>query len=184
MIATFSRVSGRLGVEPKEAERFFKFAVVGVIGFVVDFGIFNLLVGPFRDLLAMGQPLNDFFVSLGLSAEQALALAPTFASTISFLAAIMSNFTWNRYWTYPDSRDKSPRRQFAMFFLVSVVGILIRVPIITFLHGPLSRVFGLVPVLDPYAVLLGDNAALAIAVVVVMFWNFFANRYWTYNDVE
>ena len=35
-----------------------------------------------------------------------------------------------------------------------------------------------------YAVRLGENAALAVSVVVVMFWNFFANRYWTYNDVE
>lgn len=183
MIATFSRVSDRFGINPREAERFFKFAVVGAIGFVVDFGIFNLLVGPFRAFLAIGAPLNMFFVSLGLSPEQAYALAPTFAGTISFLAAILSNFMWNRYWTYPDSRDKSPRRQFAMFFVVSLVGIIIRLPIITFLHGPLTQLFALVPSLEPFAVLLGDNAALAVAVVVVMFWNFFANRYWTYNDV-
>jgi putative flippase GtrA len=184
MIATFSRVSSHFGVNPKEAERFFKFAVVGAIGFIVDFGIFNLLVGPFRAMLAVGQPLNDFFVSLGLSPEQALGLAPTFASTISFIAAIISNFLWNRYWTYPDSRDKSPRRQFAMFFLVSLIGILIRIPIITFLHGPLANLYTLIPVLEPYAIILGDNTALAISVIVVMFWNFFANRYWTYNDVD
>lgn len=183
MIATFSRVSDRFGINPKETERFLKFAVVGAIGFAVDFGIFNLLVGPFRTFLAIGAPLNEFFVGLGLSPEQAYALAPTFAGTISFLAAILSNFIWNRYWTYPDSRGKSPRRQFAMFFLVSLVGIIIRLPIITFLHGPLTQMFALVPWLEPYAVLLGDNAALAVAVVVVMFWNFFANRYWTYNDV-
>ena len=36
MIATFTRVSGRFGVDPKEAERFFKFMVVGAIGFLVD----------------------------------------------------------------------------------------------------------------------------------------------------
>lgn len=184
MIATFSRVSGRFGVKPKEAERFFKFAVVGAIGFVVDFGIFNLLVGPFRSILAIGAPTNDLLVASGLTPEQALGLAPTLASTISFLAAILSNFLWNRYWTYPDSRDKSPRRQFAMFFVVSLVGILIRVPIITFLHGPLTRLVSVVPLFEPYAVRLGDNLALAVAVVVVMFWNFFANRYWTYNDVE
>ncbi len=32
--------------------------------------------------------------------------------------------------------------------------------------------------------LLGDNLAVAFAVGIVMFWNFFINRYWTYNDVE
>jgi putative flippase GtrA len=184
MITAVAKASGRFGVNPKEAERFLKFAVVGTIGFVVDFGIFNLLVGPFRSLLAVGEPLNSFFVNLGLTELQAVALAPSFAGTISFIAAIVSNFLWNRYWTYPDSRSKSRRRQFVMFFLVSLVGILIRIPIITFLHGPLTGLYELIPALSPYAVRLGDNTSLAISVVVVLFWNFFANRYWTYNDVE
>ena len=155
-------------------------AKAGLVGVRILAQVFRR---PGRVFLAIGAPLNMFFVSLGLSPEQAYALAPTFAGTISFLAAILSNFMWNRYWTYPDSRDKSPRRQFAMFFVVSLVGIIIRLPIITFLHGPLTQLFALVPSLEPFAVLLGDNAALAVAVVVVMFWNFFANRYWTYNDV-
>ncbi|MFN2135854.1 MAG: GtrA family protein [Candidatus Promineifilaceae bacterium] len=184
MIATVARVSGRFGVNPKEVERFLKFAVVGAIGFVVDFGIFNLLIGPFYGLLAAGKPLSNFFVQLGLTPEQALTLAPAFAGTISFVAAIISNFLWNRYWTYPDSRSKSTRRQFVMFFVVSLAGILIRIPIITFLHKPLTSLLALVPTLEPYSARLGENAALAVSVVVVMFWNFFANRYWTYNDVD
>jgi putative flippase GtrA len=32
--------------------------------------------------------------------------------------------------------------------------------------------------------MLGKNLTLAIAVSVVMLWNFFINRYWTYNDVN
>ncbi len=31
---------------------------------------------------------------------------------------------------------------------------------------------------------IGTNIAQGIAVVIALFWNFFANRYWTYNDVE
>ena len=31
---------------------------------------------------------------------------------------------------------------------------------------------------------LGESIAWALAVVIVMFWNFFVNRYWTYNDVD
>jgi len=31
---------------------------------------------------------------------------------------------------------------------------------------------------------LAKNMTLAIAVIVVMFWNFFVNRYITYSDVE
>ena len=46
MITTLEQVSTRLGVKPKEAKRFVKFLIVGAIGFVVDFGFFNLLLGP------------------------------------------------------------------------------------------------------------------------------------------
>jgi putative flippase GtrA len=31
---------------------------------------------------------------------------------------------------------------------------------------------------------LARNVTLAIAVGIVMLWNFFMNRYWTYNDVD
>ena len=31
---------------------------------------------------------------------------------------------------------------------------------------------------------LGTFFAMIIGVIVVMFWNFFVNRYWTYNDVD
>ncbi len=184
MIATLTRVSGRFGINPVEAERFFKFMVVGAIGFVVDFGLFNLLIEPFNQLLMPGAPLFALLTNIGLSPEFVVTLGPTFAGTISFIAAIISNFLWNRYWTYPDSRSKSPRRQFVMFLLVSFTGILIRVPIITFLHEPLTSLFSLIPILEPYAERLGENAALAVSVLIVLFWNFFANRYWTYSDVD
>ena len=84
MIATFARVSGRFGLNPKEAERFFKFMVVGAIGFVVDFGLFNLLIEPFNRLLSVGAPLFTFMVNLGLDPALVVTLGPTFAGTISF----------------------------------------------------------------------------------------------------
>ena len=31
---------------------------------------------------------------------------------------------------------------------------------------------------------LGANLAIMVALVIVMMWNFFVNRYWTYNDVQ
>jgi putative flippase GtrA len=185
MISIFTGVADRFGINTREAERFFKFAVVGVMGFIVDFGIFNLLSGPFALLLAEGAALHRPLRGLGLNAEQVMALAPTFASAVSFIAAIISNFLWNRFWTYPDSRSRSLRRQFALFTLVSVAGILIRTPIITFTHGPFTQLIRRgVPFLAPYAKRLGENMSLVLAVIIVMFWNFFVNRYWTYNDVE
>jgi putative flippase GtrA len=178
-------LAGHAGVPILEAKRFIKFAVVGAIGFVVDFGVFNLLLNPFALLMAPGTAVHQGLVSLGLSTPQVATLVPTFPGAISFVMAILSNFLWNRYWTYPDSRSKSFRRQFAQFWVVSVTGILIRVPIITFTHQAFTQMIVLaMPTLSPLSVRLGKNLALVLSVLVVMFWNFFVNRYWTYSDVN
>ena len=184
MITTLEVVSTRLGIPPRETKRFVKFLIVGAMGFVVDFGIFNLLLSPINHWLAPGQWLYGLLAQFGLSDQSITHLGPSIASTISFVAAVFSNYLWNRYWTYPDSRSRSHRRQFAMFFLVSVVGVFIRVPIV-FLTTPLFRsLVGSMGSLQAYTTRLADNLSLMVAVVVVLFWNFFANRHWTYNDVE
>jgi len=145
----------------REFTRFLRFAVVGIVGAVVDFGIENLLhrwIGI------------DYVISGG----------------ISFVCAILSNFIWNRYWTYPDSRSKPVVRQLMEFGLVSVAGLAIRLPMLHFLEPVVTRWTEALPanlwILPPD--LLGENLTLAMAVIVVMFWNFFINRYWTYNDVK
>ena len=156
----------------KEFQRFTKFLVVGITGFIVDFGIFNLLL-------------------------RALNFQPVLAQAISFTLAAINNFIWNRYWTYPDSRSKPILRQFGMFFVLSVIGLLIRTPIFALFSGPMvalveamqSGVFaGLIDFVTGTLRIsieqLGYNLALAIAVLVVLFWNFFSNRFITYSDVK
>ncbi|NJN55661.1 MAG: GtrA family protein [Anaerolineae bacterium] len=129
MVAIFANAAGRFGVNTKEAERFIKFLVVGTLGFVVDFGIYNLLLGPLDTLLTSGSAVETFLLSLGLSQEWVEGTLPALlAGTISFICAIISNFTWNRYWTYPDSRSKPIVRQFTQFFLVSLSAIVLRLP--------------------------------------------------------
>ncbi|MCP5100929.1 MAG: GtrA family protein [Chloroflexi bacterium] len=181
MVALFVNVAGRFGINAKEAERFFKFAVVGAIGFVVDFGVSNLLLIPFDNGLQEGRPLHAFVARFTAMPEDQALL---FAGTISFICAIISNFIWNRYWTYPDSRSKSFRRQFVQFSVVSIAGIVIRSPILAFAYAPFTTLVANVSALEPYAARIGANLALVLAVIIVMFWNFFVNRYWTYSDVE
>jgi putative flippase GtrA len=143
----------------RELERFAKFMVVGGIGFVVDFGTYNLLI-------------------------ELAGLPPEFAGAVSLVLAICSNFAWNRYWTYPDSRSKRLVQQFVQFFIINVLAIVIRLPIIALTRDlfatALENLFSLAPAT---AETLGNNLALAVAVVIAMFWNFFANRFWTYSDV-
>ncbi len=167
----------------KEFKRFAKFLVVGVTGFVVDFGVFNLLIR------AVGLP--------DVQAIGILIKGATQAQAVSFTLAAINNFFWNRYWTYPDSRSKPILRQFGMFFLLSVIGLAIRTPIFSLMSSPAKTIVDSLPY-GPFEGLLnfavntvhltaeqlGYNGALAIAVLVVLFWNFFANRFITYSDVK
>jgi putative flippase GtrA len=161
-------------LQNKEFTRFRKFAVVGIIGAVIDFGTFTVLrASGWLDGVKITLPVG-MLTGVGI------------AGAIAFVLAVVSNFIWNRYWTYPDSRSKSIAWQLFTFFVVNIVGIFIRIPILEYASRPLANlVTGVLPGLSQDTALwLGENGAWAIAVVIVMFWNFFVNRYWTYNDVE
>ena len=144
----------------RERARFLKFATVGAIGSLLDIGIANLLT-------------------------HLLNMRLVYAGSISFICAVFSNFTLNRYWTYPDSRSRPLVHQLGMFFLVNSIGIAIRVPILHFVEPFMARKFESLAHLSPAtAESLAKNATLILAIGVVMMWNFFVNRYWTYNDID
>lgn len=144
----------------KEQSRFLRFAMVGAFGAIVDFGIFN--------------SLTHFF-----------PISAVAASVISFIAAVFSNFTWNRYWTYPDSRSKHVAHQLIQFLVISFIGLAIRTPLFAYLEKITIQYFSKPTFQLPFTpTFIGHNLSLAISIVVVMLWNFFANRFWTYADVE
>ena len=148
--------------DPRERTRFIRFAIVGTIGAGVDFATFNLFSSVFH-------------------------FHHVVASILSFSCAILSNFTWNRYWTYPDSRSKPITRQLITFSIVNIMGLAIRTPLFALLSSPLAVLFIKIDyswISTISAEVLGHNAALAFAILVVMMWNYFVNRYWTFNDVE
>lgn len=164
------------GDNPKELERFLKFAIVGLTGAVVDFGILIILQAT---ILPPEKPLNV-----------------AIATSIAFIAAVLNNFTWTRLWVYPDSRSRSVRRQLLQFTLISLTGGLARTVWITATYYEMGHF--LMPIVLPFIHLLrpeytpgrlgeealGSVVSQLIAMAAVMLWNFFANRYWTYNDVE
>ena len=144
----------------KERVRFLKFATVGAIGSVIDILIMNLLT-------------------------HLLNMRLVYAGTISLICAIISNFLLNRYWTYPDSRSRHFLHQLSMFFLVNVVGIVFRIPILHYVEPVMAdAVKSMVHLSSGSAQIVAKNATLAFAIAVVMIWNFFINRYWTYNDID
>ncbi|MCB0255234.1 MAG: GtrA family protein [Anaerolineae bacterium] len=144
------RVSARTGVKPVELIRFIKFAIVGAIGMVVDLTVLTFS----REIL--GLPLM-------------LAVA------LGFSTAVVSNFTWNRFWTFPESRDRPIASQLVQFTVVNLIGLGINEAIVLSLHPIFS---GLLQ--DPFAYL----GAKVIAIGVVLFWNYGVNRVWTYKGIE
>ncbi|MDH3943070.1 MAG: GtrA family protein [Anaerolineae bacterium] len=145
--------------DSRERSRLIKYSIVGGTGALVDFSVFNLLV--------------------------ALSLSPLLSSIFSFIAAVISNFTWNRLWTFPDSRSKPITRQLMEFSVVSVLGLAIRTPIFAFLEPTFISIISNLPLSLPIdSTLLGRNLALAVVIAIVMLWNFYVNRRWTFNDVD
>ncbi|MFN2216601.1 MAG: hypothetical protein ACK2TS_06620, partial [Anaerolineales bacterium] len=64
-------------------------------------------------------------------------------------------------------------------------GIAIRVPILHYLEPAVSQLLvNNVDIPETLNQVISNNLTLAIAILIVMLWNFFANRYWTYNDVN
>ncbi|MCK6582871.1 MAG: GtrA family protein [Anaerolineales bacterium] len=147
--------------DSRERIRFIKFALVGALGAAIDFGVMNLL-------------------SHGI-----LELPLVFAGTISFICAVISNFTWNRYWTYPESRSRPILNQLVMFFIVNAAGMAIRIPTLHYLEPPILKfVESAFRATHVSAEFIAKNLTLAAAVGIVMMWNYFINRYWTYNDID
>ncbi len=139
-----------LARRPKEFERFLKFAVVGVIGMVVDFSVLNLMH------LKVGLPLAT-------------------SNAISFTTAVISNFTWNRLWTFPESRQRPLMSQLGQFALVNVIGLGINTALLLGVDHLLRSIIA-----EPWSY----NLAKAFAIGVVLFWNYFINRLWTYKGIE
>ncbi len=142
-----------------EKKRFIKFALVGISGTVVDFGIFNLL-------------------------SSWLGFATIPSSVVSFIAAVINNFHWNRQWTYPESKERPFSEQFGKFAVVSVAGLVIRTLIFSSIETPLIQASQ--PVASATglsAEIIGHNLALAFVIIIVLFWNYFANKIWTYKGI-
>jgi len=163
---SLSRIVNFTHANSKELTRFLKFSVVGTLGTVIDFGGLNLLI------LAFG-------------------FSKVLANTCSFSVAVLSNFVWNRLWTFPESRDRPVVPQLAQFVLVNIGGLLLNQAIFLSLDAWVLGEAGALA--TPMAALalniglahykLAYNLSKAIATIIVLFWNFGANRLWTYRGI-
>jgi putative flippase GtrA len=134
----------------RETRRFLKFGAVGVTGFIVDFTVLNVL------LLVAHFP-------------------PWLANTCSFMFATANTFTWNRLWTFPESRQRPLGSQMGQFMAVGLVGLAVNQLVFLGSNALVWR--------HMVAAALAWNLAKATASGVALFWNFSANRLWTWRGL-
>lgn len=135
---------------PRDLVRFLKFAAVGAIGMVIDLSVLTAS----RELLSLPLP-----TAVGLG----------------FAVAVLSNFIWNRLWTFPESRVRPLGAQLVQFVVINVIGLGINEIVVLGLHPVFSLLLR-----DPAAYL----GAKIIAIGIVLFWNYFVNRAWTYRGID
>lgn len=162
-----ARIAANTSLNPKEVERFIKFAIVGAFGAVVDFTVLNIMKVVFENMgLGVGW-------DIGLDPHQIQLIA---ANIISFSTAVVSNFTWNRLWTFPESRQLPIAGQLSQFAIVNVLGLIINTVLLIVMDQYVFSHF--------FNERVSYNLAKAFAIGVVLFWNFGINRIWTYRSIE
>ena len=82
----------------KLIEQFLKFGVVGVIAFVIDFGVMVALT----ELLGMN---------------------PVLSTTVSFMVSVVFNYLASMRYVFTHRDDMSKRREFVIFVVLSVIGL-------------------------------------------------------------
>lgn len=144
----------------REVKRFVKFAMVGAAGMVTHLTLANIF-------------------NFGLHFPDALANA------IGFITAVFQNYFLNYRWTFGDRRyttTKSRWLQVSQFALVSFIGLGINAivrEIVSYVMHPIW-----LSVLDNpvIAEVINYNFSIAVAIGVVLFWNFAINRLWTFRN--
>ena len=126
-----------------------KFALVGGLNFLIDLGVLNLLIAATA-------------VTAGFYANAFKAAA--------FLAAMTSSFLWNKFWTFRSLSSEHAVRQFAGFFVVSLVGLGINVAVFAVLNDAVGPRGGI----DART---WANISAAGAAVVGLLWNFLGYKF-------
>ena len=129
-----------------------KFGVIGLLGYVVDVGIFNLL-------------------RLGLFGEGHFFQGPIGAKIVSVAIATMVTWFGNRYWTFREHRRKNYLLELFEFAVVSLGGLGIGLLCLWVSHYLLG-----------YNTLLADNiSSNVIGLFLGTAFRFLLYRYWVYG---
>ncbi|MFH0853264.1 MAG: GtrA family protein [bacterium] len=116
-------------------------------------------------IVGVGNTIADFVVYFALT--RYLGIFYLVANFISFITAATLSFVLNKFWTFRDNRRHAIKGQYAKFLLVSTIGaVLAEATLFLFVHY--------------FSV--NDLIAKLLVAGIIVFWNFFANKYWTFRQ--
>jgi len=95
-----------------------------------------------------------------------------FSNTVALVVAIVTKFFFHRYWVFKEEADTNKAREhtkFIKFIIVNSVGVGINNGVIYLLS--------FVKIYNPYWFYISK----VLATGIVMLWNFFANKFWTFK---
>jgi putative flippase GtrA len=129
-----------------------KFGAVGLVGFMVDLFVFNLLRTTVFD-------------------PELVHAGPIYAKVVSTTLAILVNWLGNRYWTFGANRQSRTLREGAEFFAVSLIGMGIGLACLWVSHYLLG-----------YTSLLADNVSSnVIGLFLGSAFRFVLYRHWVFS---
>ena len=134
----------------KLIEQVLKFGIVGIIAFVIDWGILNILV-IFAHMTA------------------------TVAATISFLISLCFNYLASMKYVFVHRDDMARWMEVLVFFVSSAIGLLINDGIIGFCTAVIIDPSTITT--DPGKYAVYANIGKIIATVVVAIWNFVIRKW-------
>ena len=146
-------VSAIGGLAQRPAVRqFVKFCIVGFSSLLVDFVISYSLIYHFH-------------------------LNATLAKSISFLFSVSNGFYWNSKWTFRGMGSGARHQMYVRFVGVNIVGFVLNIMLFKFvLFLFVGRFIGQGKP-EKYQFII----ATGCAAICVAFWNFLANRKWTFS---
>ena len=108
----------------------------------------------------------DFFIYFSLTRGTAFFEQHLLsANIIAFSIAATNSFFWNKKWTFRD-QGKNYHIQYSKFLIVSIGGLILS-----------QGIF----VLGVHYLKISDIITKLAAVVIVTFWNFALNKWWTFK---
>jgi putative flippase GtrA len=124
-------------------------------------------------VVGLSGTILDFAILTALKMLVGMATLP--ANVISYSAGVINNFTLNRLWTFSEARDNQWYVQFWKFVLINVGAVALNSLIVLALEKPLGVLLH-----NPEQ---GYLPAKVVATGIVFFYNFMANRLWTFREV-